>query len=428
VSVFFCYNDTITGEQIQHFNGGNLMKISIGSKIRELRRRDSRTQEELAAALGVTAQAVSRWESGGSYPDMEIVPSIANFFGVSIDELFGYHGEREAKVNAILAKVEELDLQNMREDATVDECITLLRQGLAEFPGNEKIMYQLAEMLNDAGWKRHEDWRRYEEKYADSEDFGYIKYNFDTEKRNKYWVEAAKLYENLVKNGEDSEIVTGSICGLIGIYRSFGEYEKGRELAMRLPTVHRCREVMLSEAYDGAEQKRLLGQAMLEMTEEFSERFMYALVNDRTNYETEMPTEKVRGLIALFDLLCDDGNLGVHHVQVSYLYLYLARLLWEYGYHDEAFVSLDDALGHAKAFDTFAGQETVTLTAPMVRGASYELRARYTSGYRTLGILAEHLPEDFPMWCNPDYRKVKEEMEADPRWADWVRRCQTKGD
>lgn len=399
------------------------MKITIGSKIRELRRRDSRTQDELATALGVTAQAVSRWESGGSYPDMEIVPSIANFFGVSIDELFGYHGEREAKVDALLAKVEELDMQNMREDVTVDECIALLREGLAEFPGNEKIMYQLADMLDVAGWKRHNNWRYYEEKYTDSADFGYIKYDCDPKKQNKYWVEAAKLFENLVKNGEDSSIVTGSICGLIGIYRSFGEYEKGRELAMRLPTVHRCREVMLSEAYDGAEQKRLLGQALLEMADEFSERFMYALVNDRTNYETELPIEKVRGLIALFELLCDDGNLGVHHVQVSYLYLYLARLQWEYGHHDEAFASLDDALAHAKAFDALAGQETVTLTAPMVRGAAYVLTSRYTSGYRTIGILAEHLPEDFPMWCNPDYRRVKAEMETDPRWADWVSRC-----
>ena len=65
------------------------MQLNIGTKIKELRRRDGRTQEALAEALGVTNQAVSRWESGGSYPDMEIVPAIANYFHVSIDELFG---------------------------------------------------------------------------------------------------------------------------------------------------------------------------------------------------------------------------------------------------------------------------------------------------------------------------------------------------
>ena len=51
------------------------MQLNLGTKIRELRRRDGRTQETLAEALGVTPQAVSRWESGGSYPDMEIMPN-----------------------------------------------------------------------------------------------------------------------------------------------------------------------------------------------------------------------------------------------------------------------------------------------------------------------------------------------------------------
>ena len=78
------------------------MQLNLGTKIRELRHRDGRTQEALAEALGVTSQAVSRWESGGSYPDMEIMPSIANYFGVTIDELFGYHNDRERKINEII--------------------------------------------------------------------------------------------------------------------------------------------------------------------------------------------------------------------------------------------------------------------------------------------------------------------------------------
>lgn len=66
------------------------MNIKIGEKIRQLRQRDGRKQEDLAGVLGVSPQAVSRWEANGGYPDMELIPAIANYFNVSIDELFGY--------------------------------------------------------------------------------------------------------------------------------------------------------------------------------------------------------------------------------------------------------------------------------------------------------------------------------------------------
>ena len=72
--------------------------MKMGEMIRTLRRKAGKTQEALAEALGMSTQAVSRWESGGGYPDVEMIPRIANYFHVSIDELFGYDGDRQERI------------------------------------------------------------------------------------------------------------------------------------------------------------------------------------------------------------------------------------------------------------------------------------------------------------------------------------------
>ena len=131
------------------------MQLKIGDKIRLLRKNEGRTQEELAAALGVTGQAVSRWESGGAYPDMELIPSVANFFGVSIDELFGYENDRDRKIDEIIARVDAYGIKARGDDGWVDDCLSILRDGLVEFPRSEKLMLALADTLSEAGCRRH---------------------------------------------------------------------------------------------------------------------------------------------------------------------------------------------------------------------------------------------------------------------------------
>ena len=69
----------------------------IGEKIRKLRKENQVTQEVLAAHLRVTYQAVSKWETGRSEPDILLLPQIANFFHVSIDELFEQEDSGERK-------------------------------------------------------------------------------------------------------------------------------------------------------------------------------------------------------------------------------------------------------------------------------------------------------------------------------------------
>ena len=63
------------------------MSIKIGENITFLRKKKGLTQDELAKELNVSNQAVSKWESGKCCPDIELLPVLAHFFEVSIDEL-----------------------------------------------------------------------------------------------------------------------------------------------------------------------------------------------------------------------------------------------------------------------------------------------------------------------------------------------------
>ncbi len=63
--------------------------LPIGERIRNLRRTRNETQEGLSEILGVSFQAVSRWENGDAYPDIELLPKIAAHFGVTTDILLG---------------------------------------------------------------------------------------------------------------------------------------------------------------------------------------------------------------------------------------------------------------------------------------------------------------------------------------------------
>ena len=71
---------------------------TIGKRIAQHRKRMGLTQDQLAEKLGITAQAISKWENDLSCPDIAILPKLADYFGISIDELMGY------KLNALTYK------------------------------------------------------------------------------------------------------------------------------------------------------------------------------------------------------------------------------------------------------------------------------------------------------------------------------------
>ncbi len=119
-------------------------KIKIGEKIRLLRKKNDVTQDKLADYLGVTPQAVSRWESGVCYPDMNVLPAIADYFSVTMDELLCYtNSQKEARVREYREEVEHL-LDRER----VGDALDVLRRAMADIPSDHSLQLETAGVLS----------------------------------------------------------------------------------------------------------------------------------------------------------------------------------------------------------------------------------------------------------------------------------------
>lgn len=118
------------------------MNIKLGEKIRSLRKAKNLSQEILAQYLGISFQAVSKWENGSAMPDVAMIPAIASFFEVSTDELFDYNTlETERKVQQAC-----WDIADFRE-AEPDRAEQMLRDLLKQYPGNDIILSNLLYVL-----------------------------------------------------------------------------------------------------------------------------------------------------------------------------------------------------------------------------------------------------------------------------------------
>lgn len=108
------------------------MKLNLGNQIRLNRRRMNLTQEQLAEKFGTSPQAVSRWENGTTYPDIEMLPMIASFFETSVDAMLGCSDEEKEKYCSEMQRSFESAVRLKDVDKTV-EIMREIRRNLREY-------------------------------------------------------------------------------------------------------------------------------------------------------------------------------------------------------------------------------------------------------------------------------------------------------
>ena len=354
------------------------MQVKIGEKIKELRKRDGRKQEDLAGALGVTAQAVSRWESGACYPDVTLIPAIANYFHVAIDTLFGYNNDREGKIDAYAQ--EALRRQLNGENAA--DSIQFLRKCLEEFPGEPKLLKHLANSLQAKGYQ-------------------------EPDPKNPYLEEAAAIYEELSK--QDPEVIDS----LLHVYSRMRELEKAENKASTQPRVELCREALLASLPDLAKAKQYRGEAILSLLHPLERILENAILRTDGLKDSREGIEIMEALYSLYEKVFDGKSYGIFHSDLCMLSLFGAKTSAKMKEYEQSLAFFERAYVHYA--------EYWKIMKLSMQGIPQEPHFESPLLAEAKGILASFVV------CKPEYlkdiltaypAKLKKQVMKDPKYAD----------
>lgn len=198
--------------------------MNIGKIIYKLRKERHLTQEQLANAVGVTVPAVSKWESGSSYPDITLLSPIARMLGTNVDFLLSYQMEM-AK-----SEVEELmrGIKEECENAGFRKGMTKAFNLLKEYPNSEYLKLEVAMSVVSYTYTIESDYT--EEEYQEI-------YKLST-----------RLLEEVI-NTDNKDINTAAKFTLATRYMTEGNYEKAEELLLSFSNIEYSSKHIMPSLY-----------------------------------------------------------------------------------------------------------------------------------------------------------------------------------
>jgi transcriptional regulator with XRE-family HTH domain len=309
--------------------------MNLGETIKKLRKQKDITQEQLAEYLNISSQAVSKWETDLSLPDITLIPALANIFDVSADVLLGIDVKnKEKQIEDIISRAEKYCKNNT--DTDFEKAITTLREGLKEYPNSYKIMERLMSIIGIVKWRKTTD-------------------------------EALILTNEMIKLGEKILAeCTEDRCRIVTLHHLCMAYsspevnmtEKAIELAEKLPHTSAAREAMFARLYEGEKKiKQYRANILL---------YLVHLIKSMENYNRiEKSITINKKIISLIEIMIEDENYGYFGFTMFDNYLTIAFDYAKSNDYDKAIeylqLSSDNAIRSDTEYEGFDSKYTSLL-------------------------------------------------------------------
>ena len=205
----------------------------FGNRLKKLRKDNSITQEALAEYLGISYQAISKWENNQGFPDISLIPALSNFFGVSADYLLGIELEKsEERIEKALTEA-----RRFTHTGEIEKSIAVIEDALKCFPGEHRLLCDLLE-------------------------YKVMRYRDEPE-----WLKDIETKAHLIlKDCSVEEIRHKAIGYLAFAYSYSGKHEKSAETIQLLPEIHYSKKRLISLTVPEKEQAKYKPECILKET------------------------------------------------------------------------------------------------------------------------------------------------------------------
>ncbi|MBQ8186975.1 MAG: hypothetical protein IJ037_08915, partial [Clostridia bacterium] len=205
---------------------------------------------------------------------------------------------------------------------------------------------------------------------------------------------------------------------LTQLYLNTGEHGRAAALVETLPDLYGSRDFIRINACDGKDHAEAYSAALLKTIRASAELMIGCVLTYESNLTPREKADGIENAIGLFEHVCPDGNYGIHHGYIARMYTLLSLYLWLDGRHDDAFAALDESLSQFKKCRACCESDAAFYTSPLVR--LVKINPPHSNDANVPHTAAYSLAEDWPWWSVQEYSLVRDEIQSDPRWAEWV--------